>query len=235
LSIAASFWRIRIDDTISIPQGSQLLAAESAFADRIVRGDPSAADLAAGIPGPLELIDVTRMNFGSVDTSGVDLSVSRVLATDFGRFTPSFAVTWVRDFNTSDLIQGPDFTRVGVANLQGSVPRWRAVGGLGWNRSGFGASGTFRYVPSYDDVDAFGSRNGRRVGAQTLVDAQLSLNLGEMVTDGSPWDGIEIRVGLINALNAEPPFAEVDGLFGYDLSQGDLRQRYAYLKLTKKF
>jgi len=235
LSMAATYWRIRIDDTITIPQAAQLLAAESRFPGRIVRGAPSAADVAAGIPGPLELVDVTRMNFGSVDTSGIDLSGSAVLETDMGRFEPTLAITWIHDFATSDLIQGSDFRRVGVANLQGSVPQWRAVGGVSWSRHGFGASGTVRYVPSYDDVDAFGVRNERRVGAQTLVDAQLSLDIGNLVVDGSAWDGIEIRIGMLNALDSEPPFAEVYGPSGYDLSQGDLRQRFAYLKLTKKF
>jgi hypothetical protein len=104
-----------------------------------------------------------------------------------------------------------------------------------WARGGWSASGAVRYVPSYDDVDALGSGNGRKVAAQTLVDAQIALDLGEILAGRSPWQGFEVRLGALNLLNTEPPFAEVGWLSGYDLSQGDLRQRFAYLKLSKKF
>jgi hypothetical protein len=55
-----------------------------------------------------------------------------------------------------------------------------------------------------------------------------------MTDERSPWNGFEIRVGAFNLFNAEPPFAE--GWFeGYDTSQSDLRQRFIYLKLARKF
>jgi hypothetical protein len=56
-----------------------------------------------------------------------------------------------------------------------------------------------------------------------------------MVGTRSPWNGFEIRIGAFNLFNAAPPFAEVGWLSGYDTSQGDLRQRFTYLKLAKKF
>jgi iron complex outermembrane recepter protein len=235
LRIAANYWRIRIDDTVGVPSASRLLAAEDRFPGRIIRGEPSAADLAAGLPGPLQMIDVTRLNSGTIRTSGTDYSASFVLDTRVGRFVPSLSATWVHDFVTSDLIDGPGITRVGVANLQGSIARWKAAAGMAWSRRGIGVSSTVRYVPSYDDVDIFGHRNGREVHSQSVVDVQLSLDLGEMASQDSHWSGFEIRAGCINLFDEEPPFAEVGLLGGYDTSQGDLRQRFAYLKLAKKF
>lgn len=235
LRIEASYWRIQVDESIGIPHGEQLLADEGRFPERVVRGEPSAADVAAGIPGPLELLDVTRLNFGSIRTSGIDFSASVAVDTRVGRFMPELSATWVHDFTTTDLVEGPNFSRVGVADLQGSVARWRAVAGLAWSRQGMSISAKARYVPSYEDVDFPGHRTGRSVAAQTLIDAQIAFDLSDRAGPESMWHGFELRAGVVNLLNKEPPFAEAGFFSGFDLSQGDLRQRFSYVKLSKRF
>jgi iron complex outermembrane receptor protein len=235
IRFGANYWRIAIDNTIAIPSAARLLAAEDLFPERVIRGPPSASDIDLGRPGPLQLIDITRMNFGTIHTSGVDVSASATLDTHAGQFKPEFSGTWVHDFTTSNLVDGPDLSRVGVANFQGSIPRWRAVASLGWTWQGFGISGAVRYVPSYDDVQFAGSRTGRNVAAQAIVDAQFSMDLGEIVGQQSAWNGFELRVGAFNLFNSEPPFSEVALFNGYDTSQSDLRQRFAYVKIAKKF
>ncbi|HKS58125.1 MAG TPA: TonB-dependent receptor [Steroidobacteraceae bacterium] len=235
LRLAANYWRIVADETIIIPSASRLLAAEDLFPGRIIRGPPSSLDVAAGLPGPLQVIDIRRMNNGAVRTSGVDVNASVDFDTAVGRFKPELAATWVHEFETSNLVDGPNVSRVGVANLQGTVPKWRAVATLNWNHGGFGISSAMRYLPSYDDVDLVGSRNGRKVGSMTTFDVQLSLDLGAIAEERSPWQGFEVRAGAFNVFDATPAFAEVSGPAGYDTSQGDLRQRFAYLKVAKKF
>jgi len=235
LRLGANLWAISLDETIAIPSPARLLAAESLFPDRVIRGPRSAADLAAGIPGPLQTLDITRLNNGALRTSGVDLSASATLDTPVGRFKPEISATWVHDFTTSDLVSGPGVDRVRVANTQGTIPRWRGVAILNWNLGGVGLSTAVRYVPSFDDVDILGARNGRQIGSQTIVDVQVLLELGALAGQRSPWSGFEVRAGAFNLFGTEPPFAEVDGPAGLDLSQGDLRERFAYLKLAKKF
>lgn len=235
LRLAANYWRIRMDESIGIPAGERLLADESRFPERVVRGEPSAADTAAGLPGTLELIDVTRLNYGSISASGVDLSASLGFDTRLGRFAPQLSATWVHDFTTTDLAQGPDVDRVGVANSQGSVVSWRAVAGLVWSRQGLSISGNARYVPPYDDVDLLTHRTGRSVVAQLLIDVQIAFDLSDMVDEESMWRGFELRAGAFNLLDEDPPFAEVIGPGGYDPSQADLRQRFWYMKLSKRF
>ena len=56
-----------------------------------------------------------------------------------------------------------------------------------------------------------------------------------MIGAESAWQGFELRAGALNLLNEEPSFAEAGLLTGYDPSQGDLRQRFVYLKLSKRF
>lgn len=233
--LGANYWRIAIDETITVPSPARLLAAENLFPERVIRGPPTASDVAAGIPGPLQVLDISRLNNGAIHTSGVDISAAVTLDTRAGRFKPELSATWVHDFTTSDLIEGPGVDRVGIANTQGTVPRWRGVAMLSWSRGGIGVSTAMRYVPSYDDVDFVGARNGRQIGSQALVDFQLALDLGELAAQRSPWNGFEIRAGAFNLFDAEPPFAEVAGPMGYDQTQGDLRQRFAYLKVAKRF
>jgi iron complex outermembrane recepter protein len=233
--LGANYWRIAIDDTIAIPRAERLLAVENLFPDRVLRGPPSASDIAAGRPGPVQLIDVTRMNFGTIRTSGVDVSASVTLDTRAGRFKPELSGTWVHDFTASNLIEGLDVSRVGVANFQGTIPRWRAVASLSWTRQGFGITSAVRHVPSYDDVEFFGGRNGRKVAAQSIVDAQVSVDLGKIAGEQSPWNGFELRAGALNLFDDEPPFTEMALFTGYDPTQADLRQRFAYVKIAKKF
>lgn len=233
--LGANYWRIAIDQTITIPSPARLLAAEEFFPDRVTRGQPSAADIEAGIPGQLQAIDITRLNNGAIRTSGVDVSVSVDVDTRMGRFKPQLSGTWVHDFTTSDLVEGPGVSRVSVANGQGTVPRWRAVAAVSWSHAGVGLFGAMRYVPSYDDADFQGSSNSRKIDSQPIVDVQLSLDLGIMAGERSPWSGFEVRAGAFNLFDADPPFAEVGGPAGYDATQGDLRGRFAYLKLAKKF
>ena len=69
---------------------------------------------------------------------------------------------------------------------------------------------------------------------QWLVDAQVSLNLRQ--GQFSPWlDGFALQVGVSNLFDEAPPFAEVGSPFGFDMSQGDLRQRFGYVNLSKRF
>jgi iron complex outermembrane recepter protein len=235
LRFGANYWRIAIDDTIAVPSAGRLLAAENLFPERVLRGPPSASDIEAGRPGPLQLLDITRMNFGTLRTSGVDVNASVTLDTRAGRFKPELSGTWVHDFTTSNLVDGLDVSRVGVANFQGTIPRWRAVASLSWTRQGFGVSSAVRYVPSYDDVVFLGDRNGRRVAAQAIVDAQFSMELGKIVGEQSAWDGFELRVGAFNLFDSQPAFSESAAFLGYDATQADLKQRFAYVKIAKKF
>jgi iron complex outermembrane recepter protein len=235
LGLEASYWRIDMEQTIGIPSAARLLSAESQFADRIIRAEPSAEDVADGMPGRLELLDITRLNFGSIRTSGLDFTATMALDTLIGRLTPEVSATWVREYESSDLVEGMDINRVGVANSQGTITRWRGVARLMWDRGGFGISSAVRYVPSYADATAFGGRNGRRVAAQALFDLQASLQLGKFAPQESAWSGFEIRVGALNLFNSQPPFAEVGWDAGYDFSQANLRQRFWYVKLAKKF
>jgi outer membrane receptor protein involved in Fe transport len=47
--------------------------------------------------------------------------------------------------------------------------------------------------------------------------------------------GVEFSAGALNLFNKLPDYAEVNGVQGYDTSQGDLKGRFWYLRLGKTF
>src|SRR5690606_26673049 len=124
--------------------------------------------------------------------------------------------------------------RVGIASPSGSIPRWRAVGGLGWKRNGVGLSATLDYLPGYMDAGA-GGLTGRRLPSRTLVDMQATFAMDEMFAPSPLLGDLGLQLGAKNLFDASPPFADVGYSAGYDVSQGDLVGRLGYVRLTKGF
>lgn len=233
---AATWWELEVDNRVTVVLPQQLVNAEAQFTDRVIRAAPSPADQAAGLPGPIVRVDITRINFGRLKTSGIDWEASYSLDTRWGNFKPSILGTWTAKYSSVELPNTPAIERVGVASTLGTIPEWKLSATLAWTRAGIGWSATARYIHSYDDA-VFGlGPTGRRVDSQTLLDTQAFFNLDEMFSgDYSLLRGARITVGITNLLDESPPFSELFFDSGYDNTQGDLIGRTGYLTLTKRF
>jgi hypothetical protein len=191
----------------------------------VLRAAPTPAGLSAGLPGRVVQLDLTRLNFGSLTTSGIDVGASYSLDTDAGHFATDVKATWIDQYEAFDLPGQTPTERVNVANTVGTIAKWRAIASLDWQRDALGATTYVRYIPRYDDT-LNGVPNGRTIPSQTFLDVQFSVEL---------LRGLTLTGGALNALNHEPHFAEVNGIQGYDTSQGDLKGRFWYLRLGKTF
>ncbi len=234
LRLLANYWKIQTENRVTLLHFSALLANEQAFSDRIVRDTPTPADLAAGLPGRLLELDISRLNFGRLTTDGIDFEANYELATRWGDFTPRLSATWVNQFIAVDVPTTAPIDRVGIANPSGSIPRWRVVGGLGWKRNGVGLSTTIDWLPGYMDATTSGL-TGRRLPSRTLVDLQASFAMDELWGRSPLWDDLSLQAGVKNAFDELPPFADVGFAIGFDSSQGDLIGRMSYIKLSKGF
>ncbi|MEJ1964649.1 MAG: TonB-dependent receptor [Gammaproteobacteria bacterium] len=232
----ATFWRIEQDQRIV--QGSNtlaLIANEALFPDRVIRAPRTPQDIAAGLPGKIIFIDTSLMNLGSLETSGVDFGVSGAIDTAVGKFLPSLTATRVQTYKAADYPTVPAVERVGVASTMGSIPRWKAVGSLSWNRRGIGVTSAVRYTSSYADAASNNIRNGMTVESQTLVDFQAALDMQQILGATSGLSqGLRIRLGAMNLFNRRAPFSDLFG-YGFDPAQGDIRQRFVYVALSKAF
>lgn len=236
LRLRASYWRIAMSDRVSLVGAFEMLANESQFAERIIRAEPSPEDIAAGRPGPVTFIDIRRLNSGSLQASGVDFSLEHLFRTSIGDFSPRLAATWMRTYETADIPGGPKSDRLDVADFLGTIARWRIVASLDWERNGVGFATSARYLPAYRDSWPIDNRpNGRIIASQTLIDAQAWVDLGTLIGHSDAWRGLEIRAGVSNVLDEDPPFAESGAMTGVDGSQADLRRRFGYVGVSKRF
>jgi iron complex outermembrane receptor protein len=234
LQFSSTYWRVVMDDRIVVPPFNEILKFEDGFLDRVIRSEPTAEDILAGRPGTLQSVDLTRMNFGRLETSGVDFDVSYLVETQFGCFNPALTATWVHDYSSKDISEAFPINRIGIATTLGTIPEWRVVGALAWKRNGLGASATATYIPSYQDSNLIGPID-RRLPSRTLLDLQASLELGAVFGESSLFSQAKLTAGVLNLFDKAPDFAEAGFAAGYDLSQADMTQRFTYLRLSKSF
>jgi iron complex outermembrane receptor protein len=235
IEVFATYWHVTMDNRITLLPPALVLTNESLFPERVIRSAPTGLDVAAGQPGAVTQIDVSRMNFGRLATSGIDLGLRYEIESAFGQFTASAVATWIGKYETVDVPATPAADRVNLANeTVGTITKWRAVGGLDWDRGALSGAMHLRYIPSYDDTRG-GVRNGRRIPAQSFLDLQASVDLGKLDSSRALLRGVELTAGASNLLDQQPHFAEVSGVQGYDTFQGDLKGRFWYVRLGKTF
>lgn len=232
---AANYWDVTLEGRVAIFSQQLVLENEAIFADRVQRAVATPSDLAAGLPGFITAIDISRINFGRVRTHGIDTSVRYSLESGVGLWSFNAAATWVGDYRAIQVPNTPAIERVGVANLDGSIPRWRGTLGVSWAHRGCDLSTTARYIGGYQDRTILGADVGRDVDSQVLVDLQARMAFQEWLHTQHWLQGLTLSLGVLNAFDKEPPFSEINALVGYDQSQGDLRGRFGYLRLSYEF
>jgi iron complex outermembrane receptor protein len=232
---AITYFKIQQEQRLQRFNQNTFLANEAFFADRIIRAAPNAADIAAGRPGALQSIDLSNLHSGSLDTDGIDLELSASFATGLGTFAPTLSSTLITSYDAADFPGAVVTDRLDSANTQGAIPKVRATGSLAWSLKGYGVTPIVRYISSYDDVNTLNLATGTQVDSQVLVDLQASLDFETAFNAGAWTDGLSLRIGVLNVLDEEAPFALIGGQNGYDTSQADLRGRFGYLTLQKTF
>jgi iron complex outermembrane receptor protein len=233
LHLGAHYWRVVMDNRIIVPRFSSIQTIEDALPGRVIRAAPTEADRLAGWPGSLQAIDVSVANFGRLETSGIDLDLSYGADWPTGRTQAALSATWVNEYESQEVGTNLPVNRVGIANLQGTIPEWRLVGSLMWHGDGWGASTTATFTPRYRDTGPSGVLD-RHLPSRTLIDMQAWLELGRMFDPGV-FDGLKITAGALNVFDREVDFANAGSFLGYDVSQANLRQRFAYVRITKAF
>jgi iron complex outermembrane receptor protein len=234
LRVLANYWKVQTEHRVTLLHFTSLLANEDMFGDRVIRDVPTPQDIAAGIPGRLLQLDMSRMNFGRLTTSGIDVEVNHEIETRWGSFMPRLSATWVHEFVAVEVPTTKPIDRVGIAHSAGSIPRWRVVGTLGWKRNGLGLSTTLDWTSAYMDADADGL-TGRRLPPRALVDVQASFAMDELLGPAPLWDDLKLQAGVKNLFDELPPFADIGFGIGFDSSQGDLVGRLGYIRLSKGF
>ncbi|MDY6944899.1 MAG: TonB-dependent receptor [Pseudomonadota bacterium] len=233
LRLGAHYWRVVMDNRVVAPRFSDLAKVESALPSRVVRAAPTQDDRLAGWPGAVDSVDFSLLNYGRLETRGVDLDLSCRTEAEWGRLDSVLSATWVEKYSSEDIGSAEPLDRVGIANLQGTIPEWRLVGSLSLERGGWGISTTATFTPSYQDAIQPGMPT-RSLPSRTLVDAQAWMDLDHVFEHGF-LDGLKLTAGVQNLFDRNVDFANAGSILGYDISQADLKRRFLYFRITKAF
>lgn len=233
LDLGVHYWSVVMDNRIIIPRITDLEVIEANLPDRVVRADPTEQDELAGRPGALVSVDTSLLNYGRLETSGIDFSMSYGLMGEVGRLRTTLSATWVAEYASREISSVLPLDRVGIANIQGTVPKWRLVGSLAWEGRGLGVSTMATFTPRYRDADSSGVLN-RWLPARTIVDLQTWIELNRVFGPG--WfDELRVTAGVSNLFDKEADFAHAGQFLGYDPTLAKLQQRFAYIRITKTF
>src|SRR5690606_24086197 len=138
--LGAHYWRVVMDNRIVIPTPADIQALEGT--GRVSRSAPTEADRLAGWAGAIESLDASLLNYGRLQTSGIDLDLSYRVSAKLGSVQAALSATWVDEYVSQDLTPVQQSDRVAVASVMGTIPEWRLVGTLAWQGIAWGASTT---------------------------------------------------------------------------------------------
>jgi iron complex outermembrane receptor protein len=231
--LGVHYWRVRMNNRIAIPPIADLEAIEVMFPDRVTRARPTEEDILVGRPGQLLSVDTSLLNYGSLQTSGFDIDLSYEMNGGLGKLQTALSATWVDTYAVKEISSILPANRVGIANIQGTIPRWRLVGSLTWEGNGWGAASRARFTPRYRDADLTGVMD-RHLRSRATVDFQAWVELDKLFAPGL-FEDMKASAGVLNVFNRKADFANVGQFLGYDASLASLEYRQAYLRITKGF
>jgi iron complex outermembrane receptor protein len=251
LKLTANYYSIRYSNRIGLPAPRVTVIGNPAY-DSIITFDPDAAAVAAIVAGASDISDFAGPGFTSghvtpsdVDvilddrvtntsftgTSGLDLGVRYGFAIGDNAFVADASVTHIFRF---DQQLTPASPIVHALNRVYQPLRWRARGGLSWNRPGWNGSLFLNYAGAYLDDRAATVRDVR---AYATVDGNLSYDFPAAAPG---WlHGSRIAVYAENLLDARPPRIARDpgtatGL-GYDAVNASARGRFLAVQLRRSW
>ena len=218
LSLSIDYYKVFVRDRIGSPATPAIILANpDLFPGLIDRAAPTASDIANGLPGELLRIRTIIGNYGTAETTGLDLSAEYRLATQrAGKFTARVAASTIYH----EIIRTrPDLAALETVTTY-EVPRVRGNGSLAWSYGKFGSVVTVDYIGGFADL----SPSTMRVKQQTITGLQLSYDLPQAT---------RLTLGVNNLFDRDPPVTSWST--GYAEQTSYFLPRFVYVDITKKF
>lgn len=200
ISIKADYWNIKIDDTITQITAQDIIDRDNGTDPRAI---PAGLGLTRNVLGVITRIDAGYANEGTLETDGIDLSISGGYKLGgFGSMRHTLNYSTVLHYKT-------DGTEI-VGDL--GSPKERAVLSTTWSFGAFDAAWNLNYI-------------GKNGSAANMVPEYITNDL--QVSYKAPWNG-KISVGIVNLDGKQPKLVNYDGRnFNYYLYDSYGRQVYA--------
>jgi iron complex outermembrane receptor protein len=217
LKLTATYFHITFKDRISTPpvaSGYSILT-DPVVAPFVEHNPPLAAvqayfnspgftgDFAGlGPAGVKAILDGRYANIAATKESGVDVTASYGVPTNYGHFSFSVAVDrlFVNDFQASSA--APYFA---LLNSFGTPTEWKEHGNIGWRLGSFTAAVTVNYVNGYQNSLITPQQ---RIASWTTGDLYLGYNTGK-VASARLLENLTVALSVQNVTNQAPPYAQV--------------------------
>jgi outer membrane receptor protein involved in Fe transport len=218
LSLSVDYYDVEVRDRIGPPATAAIILANpTLFPGFVDRAAPTASDTANGLPGEVLRIRTVTGNFGTAETSGLDVSAEYKFSTaQFGQFTVRAAGS--RTYHSKIRSRADLPTVETVSTFE--VPNFRGNAGIAWQHGKLGAGVTADYISGFADL----APSLVRVKQQTITGVQLSYDL--------PY-ATKVTFGANNIFDRNPPLTASST--GYGESTSSFLPRFLYLDVTKKF
>jgi iron complex outermembrane receptor protein len=193
--------------------------ASPIFGSRVVRGVPTPAEAAAGLPGPLLNVNDSFQNVSTQEFEGYDFGVRYEWRTqNWGRFVFAGDVSYTNSINFAGVEFVDSFT----------FPRFRANARVSWTRGDWAASVFANHIASYDDqgfATAGLGGNGllNRIEDYTVFNPQIAYR---------GFNKYLITVGANNVLDT-PPSRSYFAQEGYDNLTHSADGRFVYVRISR--
>ncbi|HEU5258766.1 MAG TPA: TonB-dependent receptor [Vicinamibacterales bacterium] len=222
LNLSMTWWKLRIDDAITLPSLQSIVNNESLFPGRVVR-----APAPPGEVGQITSVDYSFVNFGTMREEGIDASIDWKLRTAIGDITPAVAATYMTQFEGASTPGAPIVDRLSRANSDGIfAPRWKGIASVAWDPGrGYNAWVDGRYIGRYYDYTPT-----RMIGNVWYFDATLQVDIERTLgmTKGA-LGGMNLLVSGTNLANKLPPYSTY--FRGYDVYNYDLVGRTIFIRV----
>lgn len=226
LNASLDYWRIKKTDTLLANEGAYF-SDPTGNASYAMRDTPDPS--LPGIPGRILSVDGRMKNIGSLDTSGLDVSVNwRAYDGKLGKLNLGLNGTYVIDYKTRNTKTSPEVNGVGVFADTQVVQRWRHTLTFDYDYGPWGATLQQTYYQGYRDQNKLADGTVRDVSAYSLWDLSASYKYSKELS---------MRMGVKNLLDTNPPRSNqvYSFLAGYDPSYTDPRGRFFYVSVNYAF
>ncbi|MBV8660386.1 MAG: TonB-dependent receptor [Burkholderiales bacterium] len=253
-SISVDWWKVRIRDLIGSFSGTTIVSGiEDTLAGKPALYDwnslyhrqvPTAADIAAGMPGKLAYIDTSLRNLGAASVSGIDFDLQQKWsAGGYGKFTFDFQGTYNLSADTK--LFPLDTYHNGLGKYYNGAPteRLRTKFSVDWVRGAWGANVTENHQSGFQDeysnsgvllddpnTQLSSLDSAHQVASYDTVDAQVRY---------TGFKNLTLSLGAINLFNRLPSLSNESDLpgftYGYTTTDSDVRGRFIYGTVNYKF
>jgi len=196
----------------------------------VVNADPTSTEnIVRSAGGTIVQVNTNFVNASAVETSGIDYSIRYEADLGFATLVPFFQGTTVFEYDLNDPQAGQvdgvgnrNFTNFGT-----SVPKHRFNTGFNLIADGHRLDIFGRFIDGYEDDQ----NAGETIDSHFTVDGRYSLNLREVLDVFG--EATSLNIGVINALNEDPPQVFTNG--GFDSKVHDPRGRLLYAGFDLEF